>query len=281
MAVAGETGVGIGAPMDRDRAEAVCSDVRPLVTDPSERVRVRAHTPLRVGCLSTTGDGVEWDLLTTADCLERVSAVAYLRWQLRSHLEADRAAVRYDPDAAGPDLLLADGRLHVPLAVDGAIHTLSSDGSTLFEALRADWRRRWEHGTKADISPPSLGVVESALIEHLGPPVARAVMDGLGQVWPHQLAGAGPDALEVVVLAAARYDRTQQAVGDWAGTVGLASRGDVSRAKRRLANEGLIETTTDGGSVGRPPARLHLVTSAFEGLEPGPMADLKGPLALE
>lgn len=249
-----------------------CSAVRSLVADASDGVLLVTESPALIGCLVTMHPRGRWRLLSTRDTLDAVARVAYLGWSLRTRQLTDPLQVRTVDTVEPPSALIDRECLVVIVAVDGALFTIHGEDPALTAAVRSSRRAAWERATQFAVRVPGRRRVERILADHLGRSVSTLTADVLEAIWPAQLAGTGPDTLEVIVLVAARYDCRLQQVGDCAEAIGLGSRGEVSRVKRRLAEVGLVETTAIDGEIGRPPLRLHLNDAGVEALPPGPLA---------
>lgn len=251
-----------------------CSEVRSHLADASGEGLLVTASPSLIGCLATGQPRGRWRLLSTGDALEAVASVAYLGWSLRTRRETDPMRVRAAETVDPPSAVIDRERLVAILEVDGALFALPGTEPELVAAGRSRWESAWERADPFDVPAPGRRRVERTLTDRLGRSVSTVAFEAFDAIWPAQLAGSGPNALEVVVLAAARYDRRLQRVGDWAEAIDLGSRGEVSRVKRRLTELGLVETTAVEGAVGRPPLRLHLSDDGVDALAPGALAEV-------
>lgn len=224
-----------------------------VVTDSS---RLLAHLVV------VDSDPLEARVLTRTAALEVVTDVAYLRWAIATGT-ADDLAIFHERTTHGAGVVLEADRVVALLEYDGGIAGLPGRDRTLVGAIRRWVDRHLEAAARYDPEGPTIEAVADALDEHLGGAVRTAVLDAVAAGWRARLEGAGPPALEVVLLAAAHHDRLLRDVGDWAVAVGLTSRGEVSRAKDRLVDAGLVETTAVVDGEGRPPLRLHLDAPAL------------------
>lgn len=77
------------------------------------------------------------------------------------------------------------------------------------------------------------------------------------------------DRVRAAIVVAAREELTQHALGEWAKSMNVTSRHEVSYRKRRLESHGFVESTWDSETTGNggPTKRLSLTDDSRETLE--------------
>lgn len=224
-----------------------------------ERPTVVTDSAKLIGHLVTVDPGaLEVSILTRSSTLDAVIDVAYLRWTLQECIDRGASTVHHESVAHRVNVVVWTDQLLVILEDDGTVAGLLAHDRALIGAIGRCVDRRLDDATVHAPEGPPLRTVIDALDDHLGAAVRAAAIGALAAEWLARLEGRSPPAIEVVLLAAARWECLLGSVADWAAEVEVANRGEVSRAKDRLVDAGFVETTAEVEGEGRPPLRLHL-----------------------
>lgn len=200
-----------------------------------------APAPVRL-LVSPTGADVLFSRFTTA------TVVADLRAD--GHLAV--AAV----DGLSQRLTLTADATHVHLRPDGDLRSITARETPLCRDLRARYERQWAAADRQDPGVPGwreLMETFRGAFPDAGETLRAVLTDA-----PELPVSGEFDAVTVVGLVAARHGLQTMTVSEWAESVDLSSRTELSRVKSRLTDRGLVDTDRVPQGVGRPRQKLVL-----------------------
>ncbi|MEZ3115571.1 DUF5821 family protein [Halobaculum sp. MBLA0147] len=202
-------------------------------------------------------------LLTPA---EREELFATFR---RSGLVADlrRAGVLAIRECSSVDgrLTVVGDRTHAHLCVGDRVETLTATSSSLADGLRERYGRVWATATSVAAPLPPLSTFVSTFADAF-PGAARTL---LAVVDAETLRRDEPfDPITTVLVVAARHELQTLRVSEWAESVDLASRTEISRCTTRLVDRGVIETNRVPHGIGRPRQVLVPTDGALRSCPP-------------
>lgn len=171
----------------------------------------------------------------------------------RSALVADlrRAGVLAIRECSSVDgrLTVLDDRTYAHLSVGDRIETLTAASSSLADGLRERYGRVWSTATSVTAPLPPLSTFVSTFADAF-PGAARTLLAVLDA---ETLRRDEPfDPITTVLVVAARHELQTLRVSEWAESIDLASRTEISRRTTRLVDRGVIETDRVPHGIGRP-----------------------------
>lgn len=245
-----DTGLGGGVTRGTDhRSDGATGDDG---TDVPERVVDTAETgedtiDTGEGTVDAGEDPSVRLLLTPA---EREDLFATFR---RSGLVADlrRAGMLAIGECSSVDgrLTIVDDRTYAHLSVGDRVETLTATSSSLADGLRERYGRVWATATSVAAPLPPLSTFVSTFADAF-PDATRTLLAVLDA---ETLRRSEPfDTITTVLVVAARHELQTLRVSEWAESIDLASRTEISRRTTRLVDRGVIETDRVPHGIGRP-----------------------------
>lgn len=135
-------------------------------------------------------------------------------------------------------------------------HLLEDTNPALASELHNLISTQWETTTPYTFTHPSLSTIYDSLATHLSPETAmttQSLVKNTTEIAPNTSISIS----HLVMLAAAQEHHPFTAVVNWAETINLTTRGDLSRIRQHLETHNLITTTTEQSGNGRPKIILH------------------------
>lgn len=158
-----------------------------------------------------------------------------------------------------------DGEEDDDSEVGGVLGEPSEEGRVA-EILVETYERRWADAEEYGPDAPSLERVVETFADRW--PDAGAELAAVFDAADELGTDGSPSPVTVCTLVAARHRILSMRVGEWAETVGVSSRTEVSRAKSRLVDAGLVDTEREAAGVGRPRHRLVVDDDALAAATP-------------
>ena len=162
-----------------------------------------------------------------------------------------------DGDEMSP--LVATERTVVSVVTAGGqVAGLVTDDESFVEAVREDHTTAWTAAEPYTLRTPPLSRVRTTMEESFGPEMV-ADFDGVLASLDTARGDDGElDEVTISLLVAAKNEELLYDISKWGEDTGVASKATFSRAKTRLEEMGLIDTTKVPIDVGRPRLRLLL-----------------------
>ena len=162
-----------------------------------------------------------------------------------------------DGDEMSP--LVATERTVVSVVTAGGqVAGLVTDDESFVEAVREEHTTAWADAESYTLRTPPLSRVRTTMEESFGPEMV-ADFDGVLASLDTARGDDGElDEVTISLLVAAKNEELLYDISKWGEDTGVASKATFSRAKTRLEEMGLIDTTKVPIDVGRPRLRLLL-----------------------
>jgi hypothetical protein len=174
-------------------------------------------------------------------------------------------------DGLSQRLTLTGDAAHVHLRPDGRPRSISAEAPSLCRDLRERYERRLASvGPRAPEVPGWRELTET--FREAFPAAGETLRAVLADA-PELPVSGEFDAVTVVGLVAARHGLQTMAVSEWAESVDLSSRTELSRVKSRLADRGLVDTDRVPQGVGRPRQKLLLAADRLRECPPEEFVD--------
>lgn len=183
-----------------------------------------------------------------------------------SDLRADGHLAVAAADDLSQRLTVADDAVHVHLRPDGELRSVTAQTPSLCRHLRDRYSRRWAATDPLEPSMPGWRELTNTFVETF-PDAGETLRTVLADA-PELPAGGTFDVMTVVGLVAARHGLQTMAVSEWAESIGLSSRTELSRVKSRLVDRGLVETDRVPQGVGRPRQKLIVAADRLRDCPP-------------
>ena len=207
-------------------------------------------------CCIRWGSTGHLKLLLTKDSLDAFLDVEYVAWHLEQN--DDIALRRLESETHHP-VFASRTSLIAVIELEDDVHAIEGEHPELVDAVWGLLKRTWEESPAVEHDGTSVGEIRGFFGDHVSEDHAEAYLSILDAVWPLQLTDDALDAIEVAVLVAAHAEKELREISAWGAEVEIGTRADFSRAKSRLVELGVVETTAVDTKVGRPPLRLHLI----------------------
>ncbi len=206
-------------------------------------------------CIGWEG-GQPLQLLLREEAVKSLLEVDYVLWHLE---EDDNHSIRqldvqtYHPLFTSPSALMS------VIELEQDIYGLQTESERLVDAVWSFVGHMWDDAESIPLEVPTVTEISDTYTELVGQHHAEVYLQALEQSWPLQLSDVALDATELAVMVAAHADTQLRELSIWGEDVEISTRADFSRAKTRLVELGIVETSTDHMGIGRPRLRLHMV----------------------
>ncbi|MEZ3144657.1 DUF5821 family protein [Halobaculum sp. MBLA0143] len=171
-----------------------------------------------------------------------------------SDLRADDHLAVAAADDLSQRVTVADGAVHAHLRPTGELQSVTARTPSLCRRLHERYDRRWAAAEPLEPSTPGWRELTNTFVEAF-PDAGETLRIVLADAPELPVSGTF-DVVTVVGLVAARHGLQTMAVSEWAESIGLSSRTELSRVKSRLVDRGLVETDRVPQGVGRPRQKL-------------------------
>jgi hypothetical protein len=178
--------------------------------------------------------------------------------QVADLVDDDRADLRSTTSPLHNTLIVSDTAVVAVVTADERVAALSDDDDTLTSDTVAHYSDLFDQAEPFTLRTPG----RTRLLETLEAEFNTSMREDIQTVLDSVEALTGDadhlDAVQILLLLAARHEQLLYDISNWGEEVGVASKATFSRTKTNLEDAGLITTEKVPIDVGRPRQRLLL-----------------------
>lgn len=212
-----------------------------------------------VGVLNEDADPAEIRLLTPEATAKEIRREFVTATHLVDHIEAGTIEMRIFSGAVEPRHTVFIGTERTTSVVwppGETIAAVTTESEEFRTAVAPAYETMWTDAEEASFYTPGYTRLLQSLSEEFDTEMRDDVADALAAESTKRALNGSLDAVDVMVLVAARHGEQLYELSRWGERVGLASPATFSQAKLELEEQGVIETEKIPVDRGRPRQRL-------------------------